>query len=162
MNHIGRLAALSIVLYALTHVDVMGSGLPTGPGHDISRFGPILPAISEVGVGPAMSVDIQGNYAYVVGRGVLSIVDIGNPDSPRVVGSLKGLGITRQIAVRDKKAYIASRGDGLYIIDVIDAAKPLIMVKHDTIEFATGIALGGDVAFVACRPHTPAVRSGRR
>ncbi|MCB1121770.1 MAG: beta-propeller domain-containing protein [Verrucomicrobiae bacterium] len=122
-----------------------------GPGHDVKKYGPMLPAIAELGVGPGLSMDVSGDFVYSVGDGVLIIADISNPGSPKLVGRLENLGITRQIEVRDKIAYIAARGDGLFIVDVSDPTAPSLLSKYDTIEFATGLTLGGDLVFLACR-----------
>ncbi|MFV1995519.1 MAG: hypothetical protein ACC661_08780, partial [Verrucomicrobiales bacterium] len=46
---------------------------------------------------------------------------------------------------------ITSRQDGLFIVDARAPANPKLLVHYDTIEFATGIVLAGDVLFVACR-----------
>ena len=135
-------------------------------GHDVGKFGPVLPIVADVGAGPTKGIEIQGDYAYAVSEGTLTIVEIKNANVPEIVGKLEGLGSSRQIQVRKGIAYIASRGDGLFLVDVSDPANPSVLSNHDTIEFATGIGLGGDIAFLACRlygtelvdisdPHNP-------
>lgn len=125
--------------------------IDAGRGHDVDRYGPHLPAVAEIGSGPGMAVDIEGDYAYLIGEGTLTIASIENPKEPVIVGQLDDLGTTRQIQVRDGIAYIVSRGDGMYIVDVSDPIRPVLLSKYDTIEFATGLALGSDIAFLACR-----------
>ncbi|MBC8876878.1 MAG: hypothetical protein H8E44_46210, partial [Planctomycetes bacterium] len=93
----------------------------------------------------------EGDTLFVIGRGKLHAADISDPASPEVVGSLDGLGNTRQIEVHRGVAYVTAREDGLFIIDVRRPESPVLLCHYDTIELATGIALSGDVAFVACR-----------
>ncbi|MDP6041824.1 MAG: beta-propeller domain-containing protein, partial [Candidatus Latescibacteria bacterium] len=120
-------------------------------GHDTHTYGPVLPIVADAGVGPAKGIDIRGHYAYVILEGTVTIVDIRDANMPKIIGKLEGLGSSRQIQVRDHIAYIAARGDGLFLVDVSDPAQPSVLSHYDTIEFATGIALGGNIAFLACR-----------
>lgn len=94
-----------ITVYLIVCLIPLASGaapnLETGAGHKIETYGPVLPAVAQLGVGAGLSVDIEGNYSYSVGNGVLSITDISNPITPKVVGKLEDLGTTRQIQVRD-------------------------------------------------------------
>ncbi|MDA0346456.1 MAG: hypothetical protein O3C20_03535 [Verrucomicrobia bacterium] len=139
------------LLFATSSIFGDPSFLPVGEGHDLETYGPVLHGIAELGSGPGLSIDVQDNFSYSVGDGILTIVDVSNPSAPKVVGRLENLGITRQIQVRDDIAYIASRGDGLFIVDISDPSQPSLLANYDTIEFATGLTLGGDVVFLACR-----------
>jgi hypothetical protein len=110
-----------------------------------------LPIVRDLGVGPTMDVAVCGKWAYVIGQGQLHIADASEPARPRVVGSLGGLGNTRQIVVAHDVAYVASRADGLFVINVKEPAAPRLLCHYDTIEWATGLAISGNVLFVACR-----------
>ncbi|MDF1861639.1 MAG: hypothetical protein P1U87_15590, partial [Verrucomicrobiales bacterium] len=59
----------------------------------------------------------------------------------------------RQILVREGIVYISSRQDGLFVVDARDSTAPRLLFHYDTIEFATGLALSGDILFVACRHY---------
>jgi len=129
-------------------------GFGTGPvlGKDSEdQFGPELPIVRSLGLGGSMDAAVEGDTLFVIGRGKLHAADISDPASPEVVGSLDGLGNTRQIEVHRGVAYVTAREDGLFIIDVRRPESPVLLCHYDTIELATGIALSGDVAFVACR-----------
>lgn len=110
-----------------------------------------LPITGKLGCGPAMDVALAGERLFVIGNGKLHVADAVDPARPRMVGTLGGLGNTRQIVVAKDVAYVASREDGLFVVDTHDAAKPRLLNHYDTIEFATGLALAGDVLFVALR-----------
>ena len=140
-----RMLSLLLTLASMLH------GLEVGVGHDRDKFGPVLPAIAELGSVTGMAVDIDGDFAYLIGNGVLTVVDIQQPSKPRIVSRLQNLGTTRQIVVREGLAYIVSRGDGMFIVDVSDPSQPELLSTYDSVEFATGLAIGGDVAFLACR-----------
>jgi hypothetical protein len=98
-----------------------------------------------------MNVTAAGKYLYAIGKGLLFVLDNSQPDQPRVVGRLAGLGEVRQIAVQNSVAYITSREDGMFLVDVGQPDRPVLLSHYDTIELATGIAVSGEIAAVANR-----------
>jgi hypothetical protein len=123
----------------------------TVPGHPEGLFGKTLVETGKLGVGPSMDSAVDGNFLYVIGKGKLRIARLDDPSRPALVSTLEGLGNTRQIEVADGIAYITSREDGLFLVDVANPLRPAILCQYDSIELATGIAVAGKVAFVACR-----------
>jgi hypothetical protein len=119
---------------------------------------PLVPAGAEtrltitgtLGTGPAMDMAVDGERAFVIGRGKLHVVDIREPAKPKVLGSLDGLGNTRQVAVADGVAYVTARESGLFVVDVREAP-PKLITHYDSIELATGVAIAGRVLFIAER-----------
>jgi len=109
-----------------------------------------LPIVGTLGTGPAMDVAVEGDRAFVIGRGKLHVVDIREPAKPKVLGSLDGLGNTRQIVVPEGVAYVSAREFGLFIVDVREAT-PKLITHYDSIEFATGVVIAGKVLFIAQR-----------
>jgi len=109
------------------------------------------PTLIQPGIGPAMDVDFQDGLLYVIGAGRLQVVDMADHGAPVVKGTIGGLGHVRQLCVDRKTAYVTSREDGLYIVDVSAPERMRVLAHYDTIELATGIAVAGDVALVACR-----------
>lgn len=75
--------------------------------------------------------------------GTLYIYDITAPASPMITGVLHGLGNVRQLEVKNGVAYVASREDGLFVIDVSDSASPDVVSRFDAVEFATGVDIYG-------------------
>lgn len=123
------------------------------PGHPEDVYGKALPIVKDLGIGPTMAARVAGDTLYTIGRGKLRTIDISALAAPTVVGTLSGLGNTRQIAVKDGIAYITSREDGVFIVDVRKRDAPSLLCHYDAIEVATGIDVSGDVMFVACRSH---------
>lgn len=113
----------------------------------------LLPLDKVAEVGPCQAVERDGDRLYATGRGVFQVLDIAEPARPRVLGTLKGLGNTRQIYVAGTTAFVTARQDGLWLIDVSDGAKPAVISHYDTVEMATGIWASGQVAFVATRQY---------
>lgn len=113
----------------------------------------VLALEKVAGVGPCQAVETDGGRLYATGRGLFHVLDISKPARPRLLGTLKGLGNTRQIFVREKTAFVTARQDGLWLLDVSDAAKPAIISHYDTVEMATGIWVSGEVAYVATRQY---------
>lgn len=111
----------------------------------------VLPAVGQLGLGPSMDLTFDNGLLHVIGKGKLHVVDVSDSDSPRVKGTISGLGHVRQVSVRNGVAYVTAREDGLFLVDVSNPEQMGILAHYDTIELATGIAVSGDVAFVACR-----------
>ncbi len=143
-------------------------------------FGSPLQEIGRLGIGPSMAARVAGDRLYVIGRGRLFIAELPEPKAaeprptaedqplrrseqpaqrqgaapiPIVVGRLSGLGNTRQLAVEGSVAYVASREDGVFLVDVSNPAAPKLLSRYDAVELATGIDVVGNVMFVACRLH---------
>ncbi len=75
----------------------------------------------------AKSVYVSGNYAYVAADDEgLQVIDIINPESPEIVGSLKmqNSGRARFVHVSDSYAYVVSDLDGIFSLETIDISDP--------------------------------------
>jgi hypothetical protein len=96
--------------------------------------------LGRLDLGPSMDVEFQNGLLYAIGKGKLHAVDVSDPNSPVVKGAIDGLGRVRQLCVHDGIAYVTSREDGLYLVDVSSPDKMRILAHYDTIELATGIA----------------------
>ena len=122
-------------------------------GRSEGEYGRELTIDRDLGIGPTQAARVVGDTLYTIGQGKLHIFDISNPADPKFLGKIGGLGHTRQIAVSDGIAYITSREDGVFIVDMKDSQSPDILCHYDSIEVATGIDVSGEVLFVACRHH---------
>ncbi|MDH7570665.1 MAG: hypothetical protein QHJ73_13870, partial [Armatimonadota bacterium] len=128
-----------------------GNPMDTLSTHPEALYGPPLPLVHALGIGPSMAVAVQGERAYIIGRGKLRIADVSRPENPRILGELDGLGNTRQVAVAGSVVYVASREDALFVVDVSDPTTPRLLSHYDSVEFATGLCVAGDVLFLALR-----------
>jgi hypothetical protein len=71
-------------------------------------------------------IAVSGTYAYSVGESGLKVLDVANnPLAPEIVGSCTGLGIQRNLAVRDTLAYTV--GAGFHVINISDPAAPAVV-----------------------------------
>lgn len=95
----------------------------------------------------------DGGTLYAACRGELRIYDISQKDGPpRETGCLKGIGVSRQIAVSDDGvACITARTRGLYVVSVRDPAAPRLLAHLDTLELATGVCCYEHLCLVADR-----------
>lgn len=115
-----------------------------------AEFGVELKA-EALGIGPTMDVAVAGGHVFAIGKGELRVLSNARAEKPVLVGKLGGLGNTRQIAVSRGHAFITSREDGMFIVDVRQPARPKLVNHYDTAELATAIAVSGDVAAVGNR-----------
>jgi hypothetical protein len=114
---------------ALTVVDISDPNHPTAvwsSGHNNTDF----PAPADVA--------IQGNYAYVAnqnstnGQGTFTVVDISNPLSPQVVGTVMSGGMSGgyRVRVSGNTAYVAAvNGDAITKIDITVPADPIVIAS---------------------------------
>ncbi len=120
---------------------------------DPAVYGPALPEVGRLGFGPCMDAALAGDRLYVIGPRRLGIYRVADPRQPVLLGTLEDLGNNRQIVVRGTLAYITAREDGLYIIDVAEAAAPRLVCHYNTIELATGLDVDGPLCYVTCRNY---------
>jgi hypothetical protein len=90
---------------------------------------------------------VQDSYAYIAGGPTLQIVNIGNPSSPRVVGT--GGRASTGIAVRDTFAYIPYPYDTLWVYSVSNPAAPVPISATPAGVWPWDIALADSIAVVA-------------
>ncbi|MCB0522478.1 MAG: tail fiber domain-containing protein [Saprospiraceae bacterium] len=99
-------------------------------------------------------VKVHGNYAYVFFHltGDLQIIDVSNPASPVIVGTLDLIGssIPSNIVVRDNYVYLTATGDGgLIIVDVSNPAAPSIAGNYILVGIPANLDVQGDFAYIA-------------
>lgn len=106
----------------------------------------------KLGAGKTIDVARFGDYIYGIGDGKLSVIDT---KTDRVVGTLSGFGVLRQIAVTDngKYVFITGRHNGAYVVDVENPAAPRFVSSYNSIEMATGLYISGDYAFICNRQY---------
>ena len=123
-------------------------------GMDLSgKYGKSLRILKSLNLGRCTDAAVNGNTLYVIGQRKIYSFDITSPKNPRLIGSLGGLGNVRQIVVRNGYAYITSREDGVFIVNVKNN-KAMTKVSHyDTLELATGISVSGALMVVANRQY---------
>ncbi len=146
-----------LLLLALGSASNLSAQAPTSL-HDasspIQRPGPEFGNELKTGalkVGCTMDVTIAGEHVFAIGQGELRVLSNARGGKPVLIGKLAGLGNTRQIAVSRGHAFITSREDGMFIVDVGDPSQPKLVHHYDTAELATAIAVSGDVAAVGNR-----------
>ena len=77
------------------------------------------------------------------------MIDITNPASPQIVGSVDTPGYAYGVAVSGTYAYVADCDSGLQVIDITNPASPQIVGSVDTPGSAYGVAVSGTHAYVA-------------
>lgn len=100
--------------------------------------------------GYANNVDVSGNYAYVAdGPAGLLVVDVSNPLTPGIVGTLDTSGNANDVRVVGNLAYVADGISGLQIIDVTSPALPTLAGFTETPGVAWDVAIAGNYAYIA-------------
>ena len=81
-------------------------------------------------LGPAMCAETRGHYAYVGAGGALVIFDISNPEDPTFVSKNYTSGVVQDIALLDNHVFVATKFNGLWIIDISDPNNPQNVVQY--------------------------------
>ncbi len=87
--------------------------------------------------GSPNGVVVSGNYAYVVNRDSLQVVDISTPSDPQTVGAV-GLpddkwGGAYDLDIVGHYAFVANMGSGLQVVDVSTPSTPVVIATIDTL-----------------------------
>lgn len=105
----------------------------------------------------ANGIYTDGRYAYIAGLlgageeesegGLLEIIDVQNPASPGIAGSVELTGQPNSVLVKDGIAYVSTQTTGVAIVDVSDPANPAVLSTYDTLGLCYGVdLLGGFLA----------------
>ncbi len=103
----------------------------------------------------ANGVFIDKGFAYIAGLlgageeesegGLLEIVDIQNPASPSIAGSVELTGQPVNVIVKDNIAYVATQTTGIALVDVTSPASPKVLATYDTLGLCYGVDLLGGI-----------------
>ena len=104
--------------------------------------------------GYAYKVTIDGNYAYIIGNGYLTIMDITAPASVTIVNSVHYSSPSIGITAVGGYAYIAAGSDGIVIIDVDPPATAFVVNYVSTTYYAEAVSVSGSYAY-ACINSSP-------
>lgn len=113
------------------------------------------------GANDAIKVATQGTYAYVVrndGTPDFLIINISNPASPTLVGSLSLAGVPTNIAVSGNYAYVTNTSDTaeMQIIDVTTPTTPVLRSSFNAAGASdgTGVYVSGSFAYLTRKANS--------
>lgn len=103
--------------------------------------------------GKCNSAVLNDQLLYTINAGNLTIYQLRDEAEPFVLSKLSGLGDTRNLAFanNNKSLVITSRRNGVYIVDITDSTNPYIISHYDSLEYATGLCVEGNYAFICSR-----------
>jgi hypothetical protein len=139
---------------------VLGVSDPASPSIVGSIHNSSLPAPWQgtEALAHATAVAVSGEYAYVTAAysDRLTVVDIANPSSPRIVASLndtKNLNFPVDVAVSGHYAYVADQitTGRLTVVDISNPAEPQVVASlaNASLDGAYRIRVRGDFAYVS-------------
>lgn len=118
---------------------IVAGGLAAGQSPAGSRVAsalrqttPRLPLLDRYGLGECRHVLAHGDHVLFGSSSGLTILDVHDPATPQVTGSVSLANEVRDMAVAGNLVYVANGNTGLVIIDITDPAKPQIIGKHQT------------------------------
>jgi hypothetical protein len=87
-------------------------------------------------------LDLVGSMAYVAATNTLQLIEVSDPFSPRVRGSVDLPGSPRDVSVMNGRAYVAAKGD-VAVVDVQNAGNPVVVLSRRTNDAWAVQAVGG-------------------
>ena len=110
-------------VFAFIAVSLAGAALAAGSAkiknsHADPKYGKPVEFSKVAGTKGTMALEISGGKLYALEDNGLSVYDISEPNSPRLLGSVGGMGNVRQLKVSGKTAFVTSRQCGLWSVDV--------------------------------------------
>jgi len=93
------------------------------------------------------SINVQGDYAYVIDGG-LHIIDVSDKTDPYPVGSENTMWSAQEISVHGDYAYICNWDTGLTIVDIRDKTHPDLIGYYNSDFWAFGVHAVGDYAYL--------------
>ena len=105
---------------------------------------------TATGLVDARGVEVVGARAYVAdGAGGLAVIDVADPDRPRLVSRAPLPGSAASVAVRGWFAYVAAGSAGLAVADISDPARPRLAASAAAPGNALQVSLFENFAFLA-------------
>ncbi|RMF94460.1 MAG: hypothetical protein D6734_07725 [Candidatus Schekmanbacteria bacterium] len=153
----GTVAYIAEQIGGLQIVDVSNPSSPTNIGSfDIWKS----LGNQAQSTGPeASSIEVAGKYAYVALMGEfnepnLAIIDISNPSSPQLVGSIDTTPSLNDFSLDmfliTDTVYLADDERGMQIVDVSNPVSPTLVATYDTVSNpARDVVVSGNYAYLA-------------
>jgi peroxiredoxin len=102
------------------------------------------------GLGSTWGLRVKNGKVYVTDiEGGMSIVDVADPASPKLLGRVAINGVAKGLVVEGTLAYVAGGGAGVVIVDVSDASKPKVVGRAPTRGTAVRVAYSAGYIFIA-------------
>src|SRR5262249_19684831 len=100
---------------------------------------------------------VSGSHVYVAaGSAGLHVLDISDPKTPVLVGTVDTPGIATRVVIKKPYAYVAD-ASGLRVIDITNPTSPVIAGSVQTSNGASDLAVSGSYAYVAGSPSLQVV-----
>jgi len=96
----------------------------------------------------ALAVDGAHAYVGITEFHGFQVVDISDPDDPRIVGGIFDIQYCTDIELSGDIAFLGAH-DQVHVIDIADPSAPLHLTKVPVLDWAAGFALAGDHLYVA-------------
>ncbi|MCB0111593.1 MAG: hypothetical protein KDE53_36975, partial [Caldilineaceae bacterium] len=95
--------------------------------------------------GPALTVAVQGDYAYLGFSFNVAVIDVSDPTNPHVAASL--LLSANDLVIADNKLYVAGRA-GLFVVDITAPTAPTVLGQLTVDETLTAVAVKGAYVYL--------------
>ena len=99
--------------------------------------------------GHAYSITVSGTLAYVSYGDGISIVDIGDPETPTVLSNFTDMFVVHEVIIVDELMYAIDGVNGMHVLDLSDPLAPANLGSvYEWTGGSQALAVAGDHAYV--------------
>ncbi|MCW1892237.1 MAG: hypothetical protein KIH65_003265 [Candidatus Uhrbacteria bacterium] len=112
---------------------------------------------SVTGFGNATANAIRENYLYAVTSGGLATINISNPATASLVGTISFGTYNNDIEIQGRYAYVSDWNGYVHVVDIASSTAPVLRASVNVGAGAMNVSVGGRYAFVALQDAGVAV-----
>ncbi|MBD3271205.1 MAG: T9SS type A sorting domain-containing protein [Elusimicrobia bacterium] len=105
--------------------------------------------IGHLGIGQPKDVIVEGAYAYVAARSMITIIDVSNPADPFQVWYYDTQNTATSVSLEGRYLFAACDSQGVLMFDVSDPCNPIYMGTYDAPGRAFRISIHGSRGYVS-------------
>ncbi len=98
---------------------------------------------------PWWNIAVQDGYAFISFYWIFGVIDVSEPDDPRLVSQIFTFIDAEAMAVSGDYVYLAAGEDGLNVIDISDVENPRSIRQVNTPDFGYDLAMDGCYLYLA-------------
>ena len=95
------------------------------------------------------AVSVWDQYAYILDNDWMQVVDISNPQSPQIVGTLSGLSSASDLFATGNHLFVSQEEEGLIVIDVSQPDQPFIALHEPELTGFQKLEIENSVLYTA-------------
>ncbi len=106
--------------------------------------------VADYGIFDSNALDIYGDYAYIAGESLVTVLNISDIDEPREIGYYSLFSPSYDVIATSSKLFVAAGMNGVIALDVSTPSAPALIDSYYTGNNAWSLDIEFDIIYVAC------------